>query len=308
MKQFNVATYNIDGLPEYLDLNDLPWILKPIAWLYRLIKKTTLIYLNDNDNAAKKMVNIGQMLHAINPDIIAVQEDFNFHNELASELKYYHCGKHTGGFDLSKIFSTTEWLSHFPLPRFKADGLNIFTKNQFHNEEIISWKKSYGYISHANDLLTHKGFRRYTTIIGGINIDVYIVHMDADFYRFDQNIEGDVNARRAQFSQLVNYIISRNVPYPVIVMGDTNCLRGQKWDDDTIQECFMNPIYATDTMVAEEVMPNDDVDRIFYINNTKSKYLLSLDKCGYLKQYEGLSDHLPFYAVFNIFDNKSYRP
>jgi hypothetical protein len=38
-----IITYNIDGLPESLDLNDLPWIFKPIVWIYKLFKKTTII-------------------------------------------------------------------------------------------------------------------------------------------------------------------------------------------------------------------------------------------------------------------------
>lgn len=38
-----ILTYNVDGLPESLDLNNLPWILKPIAWIYKLIKGTTIV-------------------------------------------------------------------------------------------------------------------------------------------------------------------------------------------------------------------------------------------------------------------------
>ena len=41
--QLKLITYNIDGLPEKLDLNDLPLILRPIAWVYKLIKKRELL-------------------------------------------------------------------------------------------------------------------------------------------------------------------------------------------------------------------------------------------------------------------------
>ena len=39
--EIKLATYNIDGLPEQLDLNDLPWLFKPIAWVYKMFKGTT---------------------------------------------------------------------------------------------------------------------------------------------------------------------------------------------------------------------------------------------------------------------------
>ena len=35
-----LATYNIDGLPEQLDLRQLPWVLRQLAWAYRLAKGT----------------------------------------------------------------------------------------------------------------------------------------------------------------------------------------------------------------------------------------------------------------------------
>jgi hypothetical protein len=74
-----VLTYNIDGLPEKLDLNDLPWIFKPIVWIYKLIKKTTLVPINDDTNKSIKVLNIGDYLNKSNADIIGVQEDFNYH-------------------------------------------------------------------------------------------------------------------------------------------------------------------------------------------------------------------------------------
>ena len=43
MKELKVLTYNVDELPEKLDLKELPWILKPIGWIYKLIKGTSFI-------------------------------------------------------------------------------------------------------------------------------------------------------------------------------------------------------------------------------------------------------------------------
>ena len=39
--KIKVATYNIDGLPDKIDLKELPWTLKPVCWVYKLIKGTT---------------------------------------------------------------------------------------------------------------------------------------------------------------------------------------------------------------------------------------------------------------------------
>ena len=44
-----IITYNVDGLPESLDLRDLPWIFKPIVWIYKLIKKL-LNYIRHGSN------------------------------------------------------------------------------------------------------------------------------------------------------------------------------------------------------------------------------------------------------------------
>ena len=86
MKQLKVITYNIDGLPETLDLNDLPCIFKPIAWIYKLIKKTSIVKINDNKDTSKKMIEIGQYFIDSNADIIGIQEDFNYHKELMDKL------------------------------------------------------------------------------------------------------------------------------------------------------------------------------------------------------------------------------
>ena len=129
-RELKILTYNIDGLPESLDLNDLPCILKPIMWIYKLIKKTTIVKINDNKDTSNKMKQISKFLLDSNADIIGVQEDFNYHNELTSELyDTYSLGTYSGGFDISKIFSSVECLTNFPLPRFKADGMNLFTKS-----------------------------------------------------------------------------------------------------------------------------------------------------------------------------------
>lgn len=298
--EFKVVTYNIDGLPETLDLNDLPWIFKPIVWVYRKWKGTTLIRINDNAGTSERIRSIGKYLSSTEADIIGVQEDFNYHTELIEGLPGYKCATYSGGFDLSNVFSSMTW---FPLPRFKADGLNLITKENIKvsSEDIVSWKKSYGYFSHANDKLTHKGFRFYTVNVDGIDIDIYVLHMDADFYNINPDIEGDVKARKNQLRQVVSYILSKDVKRPIIILGDTNSTNKYSWDYENIEENLFNPINNTSGLSIKEATPNNmvDVDRVFYINSSYSKYNLRVKDCFFDKEIFH-SDHKPLIATFTI--------
>jgi predicted glycosyltransferase involved in capsule biosynthesis len=66
-------------------------------------------------------------------------------------------------------------------------------------EEIIPWEKSHGYFSHANDKLTMKGFRHYILKKNVSFLDVYIVHLDADFYHPENcsDVSKDIATRKA---------------------------------------------------------------------------------------------------------------
>lgn len=57
-----VVSYNIDGLPEKLDLRQLPLVLRPIAWVYKLFKGTTLVTVNNDSCKAGKIAEIGRRL------------------------------------------------------------------------------------------------------------------------------------------------------------------------------------------------------------------------------------------------------
>lgn len=305
--KLKIVTYNIDGLPESLDLNDLPWILKPITWIYKLIKKTTLVTINDGCDKAENIKKIGDYLESENPDIITVQEDFNYHKELVDNFyDKYSWGTYSGGFDLKNIFKSMTW---FPKPRFKADGINLFAKTgkvSINSEVIIPWNKSYGYIDHANDKLTTKGFRYYNLLINGkIGVDVYVVHMDADFYHPENcpDISGDLEARKSQLNQLVEYIKSKkyNRFNPIIIIGDTNSYNKYSWDKENIEINLIHNLDHEFEFSVNEAIPNNysDCDRIFYINHRYSNYKLQLEECYFNKDIH-LSDHFPLIATFNI--------
>ena len=314
-RDIKLITFNVDGLPEELDLSTLPWILKPIAWIYKLFKGTTIIKVNDNSDSAVNMRRISEYLKVSDADIIGVQEDFNYHDDLMSSLREkYNSSKFLGKIELSNLFSKIECWTHFPLPRFKCDGLNLITKKGINilEENIIRWKKSYGYFSHANDLLTHKGFRQYSLSLGqGATIDVYLVHMDADFYNEDTcpNINGDIKAREYQIKQVVSHILDRynsNFKRPILIMGDTNSTNKYIWDTINIETYLLKPINDTDTLYIDEAIPNngEDVDRVFIINNDKARYKIDASECYFDTSFGRMSDHKPLVCVLKLKENK----
>lgn len=302
MEEFKIITYNIDGLPETLDLNTLPWILRPIAWIYKLFKGTTIVTVNDGTGKAEKIKEISKDLsHA---DIVCVQEDFNYHEELTESLKDFESGTYMGGFDLSKVFSMVKWL---PIPRFKADGLGIFVKKPFEiaSEEIIPWDKSYGYFTHANDKLTMKGFRHYVLKRNGKEfVEVYVVHMDADFYDTEKcpDVSKDIEARKCQLQQLTSNILSHEVKNPIIVIGDTNSSEKYEWDRENIEKYLLEPINSTSNISIKELIPSNyrDVDRIFYISKKDKKSQLTMKECLYNLDNRGLSDHYSLETSFYV--------
>lgn len=286
-----IVTYNIDGLPETLDLKDLPWIFQPFVWIYQLFTKTTIIHLNDNAGRSEATKKISAYLKDF--DIVGIQEDFNYHKELTSELKDRNWGTFQGAIDFSKIFSMVKWF------RYKSDGLNLITSPEVSiiDEEIIEWKNSYGYFSHCNDKLTRKGFRRYLLKVNktGKLFTVYVLHADAS-----ESVEcvKDSDTRRKQFTQLTDYINNRNEPWPLIILGDTNC-SSSDMEKETIEEYLIKPLKENLSITdVTQALPNNDLDRVFAVNTRYSDNKIVLKNCEY--GIEGLSDHRPFIVEFDI--------
>lgn len=305
-KSLKLISYNIDGLPEEIDLKCLPWYLKFITFLYYCIKGTTIVKVNDNSNITDCIKRIGSWLYSTGSDIIGVQEDFDYHNILINDLvNSYSCGTYEGGL-------LSGGIDIFPYPRLKADGLGLIVKNdrvKILEEECIKWKKSYGYFTHANDKLIEKGFRFNCLLIDDeIKLDLYVVHMDADFYDPIEcpDVSGDINARKCQLEQLVAYIKERNksgVHNPIIIMGDTNSSYLYNWDINNIESYLLFPINSTNGLRIYEAVSSNmrDVDRIFYINDEYSDYYLLYTSCILGDDaVSGLSDHRPLISEFSF--------
>lgn len=305
-----LISYNIDGLPESIDLNDLPWILKPITWVYKLFKKTTVIRINDNEDTEGRMKRLACYLYNSDADIIAAQEDFNYHDNIIDVLRdKYIDSEHRGEYDIKHIFSAIDWFGSFPFPRLKADGLNLFTKKSrvlILEEEFSKWNESYGYFSHANDKIGHKGFCRYTVLVDGkYVIDIYNLHMDADF-RSEPDNEGDIAARKSQLDQLCNYIINRyreGNNNPCIILGDTNSYTDRQEDIDNID--YFKSMITNEGLFIQEALPTNffDVDRVFYINNDNASFKLVPWDCYYDLSTD-MSDHKPVIVEFTINDKE----
>lgn len=137
-------------------------------------------------------------LNEMDADIIAVQEDFNFHffHKYGIDLPYKTL--HAGGIPF-------------------GDGLNFFSRYPLYNVAREPWDEAYGILDSSSDALTPKGFLCASMQIAeGVFIDVYDLHADAD------DGEGDIAARVSEFRQLLQNVETYSKDHAVLIIGDTN--------------------------------------------------------------------------------------
>ncbi|MCR5485847.1 MAG: hypothetical protein K6F09_09665 [Clostridiales bacterium] len=153
---------------------------------------------SENRDPLKCSKQLPPVLNEYKPDIIAVQEDFNFH------------GIHKRGIDLPyKTYHSG------PIPF--GDGLNFFSRFPMFNVKREAWEEAYGVLDSSADRLTPKGFLAASMeIADGVYIDVYDIHADAD------DGEGDIKARLSEYDQLFRYLDSYSKDHAVIIIGDVN--------------------------------------------------------------------------------------
>ena len=154
------------------------------------------------ENVAENQKTAGAYLSQNGFDIVAVQEDFGYHNSLVEGMSGFNYDtNHTGD-----------------IPG--GDGLNVFTKDMtIYNETRETWKVASGILSDGSDELTPKGFVYSVIDIGnGIYVDFYNLHADA------YGGAGSIAARTSQYKQLAEFIKARSAENdrPVIVTGDFN--------------------------------------------------------------------------------------
>ena len=156
------------------------------------------VFSEDGKVVPKTQPILGGLLNESGADIVCVQEDFQFHNLLAGEMKSYPYSTFTTG--------------GIPV----GSGLNIFSKYPIYNVEQVPWEKANGILEAGADALTPKGFLKCTVDVQGVLLDVYDIHVDA-YGSYE-----DCLAKKAQFIQLCTYIDKYSAGRPVAITGDMN--------------------------------------------------------------------------------------
>lgn len=303
---FNMINFNVEGLPIPASETE------------------------DGRDAYADTLQIGEKLNAMNYDIVAIQEDFNYDVYLRELMTNYenrpdwlgnigerHQTVHSGGIPL-------------------GDGLNIFSTFSLYNEYRVPWEVSAGVLEGGADELTYKGILVTTIEVAEDHyVDIYDIHADA------YGDAASVNARKAQYTQLTNYIKKHSVydevtgtyDHAVIVTGDFNssiCNEdatgdayliskllepahlNDAWAVNQINEIEENPedysayyTYAKETNLSYEETQGhyDSVERICYADGNGVD--LTCDSFGYLQITEDLtnrplSDHSAAEAVFTF--------
>jgi len=252
---------------------------------------------------AVNTVKISPLLN--NFDIISVQEDFSYHDELISEL--------------SGDYYQTEHSGNVPF----GDGMNIFSRFGIYNDKRVKWEDSYGLIENGADQLTPKGIL-YTAIeiAPGYFIDVYDIHTDADCD------EDSLAARRSNMTQLGEMILEYSQGRAVIVIGDTNSRYTR--EGDNFETAVLEPCGLVDPWI--EFKRNGDVpadgdalsdwgnlnsgnhevvDKIWYRSGASVELeALSYDLLDTMftdENGEQLSDHFPITATFSYTLNEQIK-
>lgn len=296
-KNFTVCPLNVDGLPA----------------------KILGITINPDGKGETGATAIGEYLKNKGIDVVALSEDFNYHNAIVDALgDGYKWGSYRGGLTTDKYEANI---------RFNTDGLEFLTKlpTSFSNESWTEWSQSYGKFTNGSDELIKKGYRYYTVNLGdGVLVDFYTMHMDAN------DAAEDNAARATQWEQLCNAILNSHSNRPVIVMGDTN----SRYTRDDIYGKFITPLSdkydVTDAWVQlcrggvaptlgdealvvpddkkldpEAYKSNEIVDKVIYLNPKDATYKLTantidFDAANYQNDGSLLGDHVPVIVGFNV--------
>ena len=309
---FSIATLNVDGLPQ----------------------KILVAKVNSDGPGGGGSVRIGRYLQKRGYDMVFMQEDFNYHEELTVPLEDdYQTDAWSG--DVGVDGHQIDYL-HLQNHRFECDGLmGVWKKGITLTSTVHTpWTANFGKFSHALDEMVTKGFRRYElTLTGGQQMVVYNMHMDAG--DTDDEREGkdslDRDARLKQWNQLRDEILTRLDTRPVIIVGDMNSY----YCRDQVKSNFIDVIEATgrakvydawvelqnngrypepvDGIVCCEAEGNildsgEGLDKVLYVNPTDGTEIYAvnykLDTVDYLHDGKMLGDHYPVSVTFQIGSRK----
>ena len=133
-------------------------------------------------------------------DLVLIQEDFFFHDDLTSQVDYPHISE--------KSISG---------PAASGDGLLRLSVTPFIDFERVPWVACFGTLTNASDCLTPKGFTAARhELEPGVFLDVYNLHAEAGGDQEDQT------ARLAGLRQMVDFAEVYSAGNAVLVLGDIN--------------------------------------------------------------------------------------
>ena len=211
--RFTCAALNVDGLPSII---------------------------NSGGPGSDGTATIGRIMNELGYDFIAVSEDFAYHDELAGAMTNYNAGKYRG----------TVWNA---AGKNDTDGLGFFWKKEgitATGETIVEFNESHGGLTDGANELIAKGFRHYVvTVASGVEVDVYITHMNT--FGDGGNTEDDphVHAQLSQLRQLRDYVVEQAKVNnrPAIIMGDTN----MRYTRHQIVDNLITPVESEELQIAD---------------------------------------------------------
>ena len=211
--RFTCAALNVDGLPSII---------------------------NSGGPGSDGTATIGRIMNELGYDFIAVSEDFAYHDELAGAMTHYNAGKYRG----------TVWNA---VAKNDTDGLGFFWKKEgitATGETIVEFNESHGGLTDGANELIAKGFRHYVvTVANGVEVDVYITHMNT--FGDGGNTEDDphVHAQLSQLRQLRDYVVeqAKTNNRPAIIMGDTN----MRYTRHQIVDNLITPVESDGLQIAD---------------------------------------------------------
>jgi len=239
-----------------------------------------------------------------NYDVVSVQEDFAYHDDLTSKVTLPYLTATSGNVPL-------------------GDGMNFMSRFPLYETTRYKWKDSSGFISHGADQMTPKGILYSSMEIEpGYLVDIYDIHTDAD------TDADSCAARRSNMIQLANLIGERSTGKAVIVIGDTNSRYTRS--EDNFEDAVVKKCGLTDAWIqlirngnvpadGDALMdatkrngPNNEVvDKIWYRSGKNVK----LDATSYAlletaftdASGKQLSDHYPITTTFKYSLNKDIK-
>ncbi|MDG5804020.1 endonuclease/exonuclease/phosphatase family protein [Streptomyces ossamyceticus] len=247
---------------------------------------------------------IGQRIASY--DVVHAQEDFNYHALLyAADTAHPYRTPTSGGAGV-------------------GSGLNSLSKLPYDEDDFerVRWNNC---TLGSGDCLTPKGFTfMRERLAEGVYVDFYNLHTNAG------TNDDDLAARRANLSQLTDFIASHSAGNAVVVMGDTNTRYTRS--GDTIAEFAaangltdpwvklirggVAPAKGSDALVCDQTgttVPNtcEVVDKILY----RGSKLVSLNATRYNNEHakfltDGglmLSDHDPLTVDFSWSRNAAFQ-